>query len=73
MIGLKGEMLATLLHEVAHHQDWMMRVARGRWRMDDATQREIYAEKVAGEWWQSCVVDYRLEAARESRRSSEID
>ena len=32
---LKLRMLATLVHEVAHHFDLRRRVARGRWRADD--------------------------------------
>jgi tetratricopeptide (TPR) repeat protein len=59
---LRLQMLATFVHEVAHHYDWTTRVARGRWLMDSTTRDEIYAENVQHEWMQRCVIPY-LEAA----------
>src|SRR5437867_10845050 len=39
---LKLEMLDTLVHELAHHQDRMMRTARGRWLADRRDRDEVY-------------------------------
>jgi tetratricopeptide (TPR) repeat protein len=59
---LRLQMLATFVHEVAHHYDWTTRTARGRWRMDSTTRDEIYAENVEHDWVQGCVIPY-LESA----------
>jgi tetratricopeptide (TPR) repeat protein len=59
---LRLHMLATLMHELAHHYDYMARIARGRWRADSSTKKEIYAEKIEHGWVQRYVVPY-LEAA----------
>ncbi|MDH3208751.1 MAG: hypothetical protein OEO79_19295, partial [Gemmatimonadota bacterium] len=42
-LELRFQMLRTLVHEVAHHNDRTQRVARGRWRMDDEAKSERYA------------------------------
>lgn len=47
---LKCLMLSTFVHEIAHHQDRTMRIARGRWRMDCTRQNENYAERWQSEW-----------------------
>lgn len=41
---LKLWTLATLVHELGHHHDFVARVARGRWRADELTKVERYAE-----------------------------
>lgn len=51
----KRQMLHTLLHEMAHHDDWRCRVARGRWTMDDISRAEAYANERAARWMQDCV------------------
>jgi hypothetical protein len=57
------QMLMSLVHEVAHHYDFMHRVARGRWRADDREKIEIYAEEVQHDWTGRYVIPY-LEKAR---------
>jgi tetratricopeptide (TPR) repeat protein len=51
-------MLSTFVHEVAHHQDHMLRVGRGRWRMDDTDKNEDYATTQQGHWVRDVVVPY---------------
>jgi hypothetical protein len=58
---LKLQMLATLVHEVAHHDDHVSRRARGRWRMDDEEQWERYAGHLEVALTNGIVVPY-LEA-----------
>lgn len=55
---LRLHMLATLVHEVAHHFDARHRRARGRWRMDEKEKNELYAEQWEQEWTQAVVVPY---------------
>ncbi len=55
---LRLRMLATFVHEVAHHEDYTQRVARGRWRADDTGKAEAFAEATAARWVQQCVVPY---------------
>ncbi len=57
-ILLKCLALSTLAHEISHHNDWTMRMARGRWRMDDKTKGENYAEWLQEELVADCVVPY---------------
>jgi tetratricopeptide (TPR) repeat protein len=54
--------LGTLVHEVAHHHDFTMRVARGRWLHDSKEKSEIYAERIQHEWVQTYVVPYLEDA-----------
>lgn len=44
--------VATLLHELAHHHDCMVRVRRGRWRADREATVENYAERMQHDWTQ---------------------
>jgi hypothetical protein len=55
-------MLEALVHELAHHDDWMRRVARGRWRMDVTHRGEAYAEAEAARMVTASVVPYLYEA-----------
>lgn len=59
---LRLQMLSAFVHEVAHHEDYMRRVARGRWRADDTDKAEAFAEATAARWVQQCVVPYLEEA-----------
>jgi len=59
---LRLRMLATFVHEVAHHDDDMRRIGRGRWRADDVDKTEAFAEASAAHWVRECVVPYLEEA-----------
>jgi hypothetical protein len=58
---LKLEMLDTLVHELAHHQDRMMRTARGRWLADGRDRDEVYAGGMAAAWTRETVRPYLRE------------
>lgn len=62
---LRLHMLSSLVHEIAHHYDFSMRVARGRWRMDDRDKGEIYAESVQHKWMQDYIIPYIKQAYQE--------
>jgi hypothetical protein len=49
-------MLATLVHEVGHHEDASFRSARGRWRMSDRDKTERYAEEREFRWLHDTVL-----------------
>lgn len=53
---IRLHMLSTFVHEAAHHYDHTMRVARGRWRMDDHPKAEGYAERLQYDWVRDHVV-----------------
>lgn len=57
-VYLRLKMLATFIHEAAHHYDHSLRVARGRWRADSTTKNEMYAKNFEHEWVQQYVVLY---------------
>ena len=57
-IYLKLLALATFVHEVAHHQDEMMRTAQVRWRSDTIENAEIYAENWQYQWTKEAVIPY---------------
>ena len=57
-LELRFQMLRTLVHELAHHNDRTQRVARGRWRMDDETKVERYANLLTRRWCLEIVVPY---------------
>lgn len=50
--------LWALVHEVAHHEDFMVRMGRGRWRCDDVDKLERQARRVQSEQVQRCVASY---------------
>jgi Flp pilus assembly protein TadD len=54
-------MLSTFFHEVAHHQDSLRRVARGRWRAEAGDKAEEYAESQGSTWLREIGAPY-LEA-----------
>ena len=55
---LRLHALKTLLHEVAHHDDQVAHIARGRWRSDWKPAGEWYAEKMEHEWTRKLVLPY---------------
>ena len=57
-ILLRLRALATLAHEVGHHHDHTMRVARGRWIAHGDERIEMYAEGREHAWVQGVVVPY---------------
>lgn len=61
-IYLKLYALSVFVHEVAHHQDQMIRTARGRWRADQPDNSEIYAENWEYQWTHEAVIPYLKEA-----------
>lgn len=50
--------LRTFAHELAHHRDRMVRVARGTWRMDHMEKVEEYAETTEAEWFFEHVIPF---------------
>lgn len=64
-------MLSTLVHEIGHHDDWMRRIARGRWLADNKQKNEIYAEKIEYEWVRQYVIPYLQQAYPESLKALE--
>ena len=55
---LRLRMLMVFVHELGHHFDFTLRVARGRWRADADDKVEIYAEEVEHDWAKEYVVPY---------------
>ncbi len=55
---LRLEALSTFVHEVAHHDDHVTRVARGRWRADTRGSVEGYAERREAQWTREVVVPW---------------
>lgn len=68
-IYLRLRMLSTFVHEVAHHEDYMRRDVRGRWRMDNMDKAEDFAEATAAIWVKECVVPYVEEAYPDAVRN----
>jgi tetratricopeptide (TPR) repeat protein len=66
---LRLHMLSTFVHEAAHHYDSTMRVARGRWRMDDKRKVEIYAECEQHDWTREVVISYTEQAYPQELKS----
>jgi tetratricopeptide (TPR) repeat protein len=59
---LRLHMLATLVHEVAHHEDRMKGWAGDRWTGDDEHKTEWYAESRQLLWVETLVIPYLQEA-----------
>lgn len=55
---LRLQSLAVLMHEVAHHHDYVGRVRRGRWLADRRNSKESYAERTAHVWMRRLVIPY---------------
>ena len=55
---LRAAMLASFVHEVAHHDDRTRRVARGRWTMAHRRHTERYAQACENAWVDRCVIPY---------------
>ena len=60
-VALKAEMLASLVHEIAHHDDRTRRFARGRWIMENRALNERYAKRFQAEWTDRYVLPYVLD------------
>jgi hypothetical protein len=58
LIAIELSILMTLMHEIAHHYDWVRRVARGRWFMDDPVKCEEYAWEFEQEWLENILKPY---------------
>jgi len=61
-IFLRLQMLSTFVHEVAHHQDRMQRLAGRRWTGDDDETVEGYADSFEAEWVRRYVAPYLEDA-----------
>ena len=58
---LRHRMLSAFVHEVAHHDDQMRRIGRGRWLADNTDKNEHYAQRGQRSWTRTCVVPYLRE------------
>jgi tetratricopeptide (TPR) repeat protein len=63
---LRLQMLSTFVHEVAHHQDEMTRIARGRWLAEPGEKSEQYARHAEYDWTREAVVCYLEQAYPEA-------
>jgi len=54
--------LSTLVHEVAHHDERTLRIARGRWLGDEVEKGERHIQRLQGRWTREVVVPH-LETA----------
>lgn len=54
--------LATLAHEIGHHEDLVARTKRDRWRGDEESALEHYAERVEHAWGIEHVLTHVAEA-----------
>jgi hypothetical protein len=57
-VALRADMLESLVHEVAHHDDRTRRFARGRWIMARKVVNERYARRLENEWADQYVLPY---------------
>lgn len=57
-VALRAKQLASLAHEVAHHDDRTRRFARGRWIMQRKALNERYARRLEREWAEHYVLPY---------------
>lgn len=55
---LRLQMLSTLVHEIAHHEDNILRTSRGRWLGFNYWKCEDYAEFQQMIWSQTAIVPY---------------
>ena len=55
---LRLRTLNVLMHELAHHDDWMRRTARGRWCGVSQHNEERYAENTGYQWTRLYVIPY---------------
>lgn len=68
-LTLRLQMLSAFVHEVAHHFDFTLRVARGRWRADDTEKLEAFAEREEATYALKNVVPYLEQAYPEEVRA----
>ncbi len=62
-LWLRLRMLATLMHELGHHEEWTAVGARARWRKDGLIASEAHAETIEYAWTRDVVVPYLEEVA----------
>ncbi|MDP4147288.1 MAG: hypothetical protein Q8936_22915 [Bacillota bacterium] len=58
---LRLQMLSTLVHEIAHHEDNMIRTSRGRWLGFNDWKCEDYAEFQQMNWSKSAIIPYLMD------------
>jgi len=68
---LRLRMLATLMHELAHLEDFRVRRGRGRWRADDEDKNEAHADRRAAVWVRDVAVPWLREAYPEDTAALE--
>jgi len=59
---LRLQMLSTLIHEIAHHEDNLLRTRRGRWLGFNKWRCEDYAELQQMKWSETAIIPYVMEA-----------
>jgi tetratricopeptide (TPR) repeat protein len=57
-VYFKLRALMTLAHEIAHHHDAVARVARGRWRFEEGSKVERYANRMAHAWTRELILPW---------------
>ncbi|MCE9576145.1 MAG: tetratricopeptide repeat protein [Deltaproteobacteria bacterium] len=62
-LWLRLRMLATLMHELGHHEEWIAVGERARWRKDGLIASEAHAETIEYAWTRDVVVPYLEEVA----------
>ena len=65
---LRLSMLSTFMHEVAHHHNYMTRVAGGR-GFGDSQKNEMYAERMEYEWVRQYAIPYLEQTYPEAVRA----
>lgn len=58
---LRLQMLSTLVHEIAHHEDNILRSSRGRWLGFNDWKCEDYAEFQQMNWSETAIVPYLVD------------
>lgn len=62
---LRLQMLSTLVHEIAHHEDNILRSSRGRWLGFNDWKCEDYAEFQQMNWSETAIVPYLMDTYSE--------
>jgi tetratricopeptide (TPR) repeat protein len=58
---LRLQMLSTLVHEIAHHEDNIVRTSRGRWLGFNDWKSEDYAEFQQMNWSETAIIPYLMD------------
>ena len=61
----RWQMLSTLVHEIAHHEDNILRTSRGRWLGFNDWKCEEYAEFQQMNWFETAVTAYLQDTYKE--------